>query len=59
MSMLWDTTPVKTHIHARFGEAEAGHRQSACDLAGPGVGRSKNGPRDLSTSRRHCQGFDE
>jgi hypothetical protein len=37
--------------------AEASRRRSALDLAGPGVGRFKKGPRDLSTNRKHLEGF--
>jgi hypothetical protein len=38
---------------------EAGRGPSALDLAGRGVGRFKGGPRDLSRSRRHLEGFGE
>jgi len=34
-------------------------RRSALDLAGQSVGRFKNGPRDLSTNRKHLEGFGE
>jgi len=34
-------------------------RRSALDLAGRSVGRFKNGPRDLSTNRKHLDGFGE
>lgn len=38
--------------------AEEEHRQqSALELAGPSVGRFKNGPRDLSANRKHLEGF--
>lgn len=36
---------------------ESRRRRSALDLAGPSVGRFKNGPRDLSTARKHLEGF--
>ena len=36
---------------------EAKGRRSALDLAGPGVGRFKKGPRDLSSNRKHLEGF--
>lgn len=36
-----------------------GRRQSALDIAGRSVGRFKKGPRDLSTSRKHLEGFGE
>ena len=39
--------------------AEEGHRRSALALAGPSVGRFKKGPKDLSTNRRHLEGFGE
>lgn len=32
-------------------------RRSALAVAGPSVGRFKRGPRDLSTSRNHLEGF--
>jgi len=34
-------------------------RPSALALAGRSVGRFKKGPRDLSTNRRHLEGFGE
>jgi hypothetical protein len=34
-------------------------RRSALELAGRSVGRFRNGPRDLSTSRKHLEGFGE
>ena len=37
--------------------AEERQRTSALDLAGPSVGRFKKGPRDLSTNRKHLEGF--
>ena len=37
--------------------AEEGHSRSALALAGPSVGRFKKGPKDLSTNRRHLEGF--
>ena len=39
--------------------AEEGHSRSALALAGSSVGRFKKGPKDLSTSRRHLEGFGE
>jgi hypothetical protein len=39
--------------------AEERHRRSALELAGRSVGRFKKGPRDLSTNRKHLQGFGE
>jgi hypothetical protein len=36
---------------------EERRRRSALDLAGTSVGRFKKGPRDLSTNRRHLEGF--
>jgi hypothetical protein len=39
--------------------AEERQRRSALDLAGRSVGRFKKGPRDLSTNRKHLQGFGE
>jgi len=38
---------------------EQRRRRSALDLAGPSVGRFKNSPRDLSTNRKHLDGFGE
>ena len=38
---------------------EERRRLSALELAGPGVGRFKKGPRDLSTNRKHLEGFGE
>ena len=43
------------HLVAR----EERRRRSALDLAGRSVGRFKKGPRDLSTNRRHLEGFGE
>ena len=37
--------------------AEERRRRSALDLAGSSVGRFKRGPRDLSTNRKHLDGF--
>lgn len=37
--------------------AEERRRRSALELAGPSVGRFKKGPKDLSTSRTHLEGF--
>jgi hypothetical protein len=39
--------------------AEERRRRSALELAGRRVGRFKNGPRDLSTNRKHLEGFGE
>lgn len=39
--------------------AEARRHRSALDLAGRSVGRFKKGPNDLSTNRRHLEGFGE
>ena len=36
---------------------EEGGRVNALDLAGRSVGRFKRGPRDLSTNRKHLDGF--
>ena len=41
----------------RLMAKEAKGRRSALDLAGPGVGRFKKGPRDLSANRTHLEGF--
>jgi hypothetical protein len=38
---------------------EERRRRSALELAGRSVGQFKKGPRDLSTSRRHLEGFGE
>jgi hypothetical protein len=38
---------------------EERRRRSALDLAGSRVGRFKKGPRDLSTNRKHLEGFGE
>lgn len=38
---------------------EEGQRRSALALAGPSVGRFKKGPKDLSTNRKHLEGFGE
>lgn len=37
--------------------AEARRRRSALELAGRSVARFKKGPRDLSTNRKHLEGF--
>ena len=39
--------------------AEERRRRSALHLAGSSVGRFKKGPRDLSTNRKHLEGFGE
>lgn len=44
---------------AKLVEQEERGRPSALDLAGPSVGRFRNGPRDLSTSRKQLEGFGE
>lgn len=41
------------HLVAR----EERRRRSALDLAGASVGRFAKGPRDLSTNRKHLDGF--
>lgn len=41
----------------RLVAAEESRQRSALDLAGPSVGRFRRGPRDLSTDRRHLDGF--
>jgi len=38
---------------------ETGKHPSALDLAGRSVGRFKKGPRDLSTNKKHLEGFGE
>ena len=38
---------------------ETGKRPSALDLAARSVGRFKKGPRDLSTDKKHLEGFGE
>ena len=38
---------------------ETGKRPSALDLAARSAGRFKKGPRDLSTSKKHLEGFGE
>lgn len=38
---------------------EERQRRSALELAGASVGRFKRGPRDLSTNRKHLEGFGE
>lgn len=38
---------------------EEGRRTSALDLAGRSVGRFRKGPRDLTTNRKHLEGFGE
>ena len=38
---------------------EERRRRSALDLVGQNVGRFKKGPRDLSTNRKHIEGFGE
>ena len=41
----------------RLVAAEEGRRRSALELAGPSVGKFKKGPKDLSTNRKHLDGF--
>lgn len=43
----------------QLAAAEQRRRRSALDLAGRSVGRFKKGPRDLSTNRKHLEGFGE
>jgi len=43
----------------RLVAQEERRRRSALELAGRSVGRFKTGPRDLSTSRKHLEGFGE
>ena len=38
---------------------EENRQRSALDLAGRSVGRFKKGPTDLSTNRKHLEGFGE
>jgi hypothetical protein len=38
---------------------EERRRESALDRAGTSVGRFKKGPRDLSSNRKHLEGFGE
>jgi hypothetical protein len=38
---------------------EERQRRSALQLAGTSVGKFKKGPRDLSTNRKHLDGFGE
>ena len=38
---------------------ETGKNPSALDLAAPSAGRFKKGPRDLSTNKKHLEGFGE
>ena len=38
---------------------EEGRRRNALQLAGPSAGRFKKGPKDLSSHRRHLEGFGE
>ena len=43
----------------RLVAQEEGRHQSALELAGRRVGRFTKGPRDLSTNRKHFEGFGE
>ena len=38
---------------------ELRRKRSALEVAGPSVGKFKKGPRDLSTNKKHRQGFGE
>ena len=51
--LAWET------FHAIHQAQQERRRPSALELAGPGVGRFKKGPRDLSTNRKHLEGFGE
>ncbi|OFW25945.1 MAG: hypothetical protein A3H97_12495 [Acidobacteria bacterium RIFCSPLOWO2_02_FULL_65_29] len=41
----------------RLVAAEESQPRSALELAGPSVGKFKKGPKDLSTNRKHLDGF--
>jgi Ribbon-helix-helix protein, copG family len=43
----------------RLVVAAESRRRSALDLAGRSVGRFKKAPKDLSTNRKHLEGFGE
>jgi hypothetical protein len=43
----------------RLVAKELGEPRSARELAGPSVGRFTRGPRDLSTNKKHLDGFGE
>jgi hypothetical protein len=38
---------------------ELGRKRSALEVAGHSVGKFKNGPKDLSTNKKHLKGFGE
>ena len=44
-------------LGVRRAAEELGSRPSARDLAGTSAGRFTRGPRDLSTNRKHLDGF--
>lgn len=46
-------------LGVRLVSEELAGRPSARDLAGSSVGRFAGGPRDLSTNRKHLDGFGE
>lgn len=52
-----DSDVVRRGLHL-VAQEERG-RRSALDLAGASVGRFSKGPRDLSTNRKHLDGFGE
>jgi hypothetical protein len=41
----------------RLAQRELAGQPTALDLAGKSAGRFPDGPRDLSTNRRHLDGF--
>jgi hypothetical protein len=60
--LLRDTGQSESEIVRRglhLVAAEERRRRSALHLAGRSVGRFENGPRDLSSSRKHLEGFGE
>ena len=46
-------------LGVRLASEELAGRPSARDLAGASVGRFTGGPRDLSSNRKHLDGFGE
>jgi hypothetical protein len=52
-----DTELVRRGLRLAVQEVRA--QRSALDLAGRSAGRFRNGPPDLSTNRRHLEGFGE
>ena len=52
---LTESEIVRRGLHLVAQEER--RRRSALDLAGTSVGRFKKGPRDLSTNRKHLEGF--